>query len=59
MLNEIRETKTILYNITYMWKRKIQKLLNITRMKLIDIENKPMPISREKEGVKGNIGVGD
>ena len=63
MLREISQTekdKSIWYHL-YVESKKYNKLVNTTQKKgrLTDVENKLVVTSGEREGRRGNIGVGD
>ena len=60
MLSEISQRK-ILYVITYLWnlKNKRNKQIQQNRNRFMDIDNKLVVTSREREGGRGKIGVGD
>ena len=61
MLSEISQRKinTVWYHL-YVESKKYNKLVNIKkRSRLTDIENKLMITSGEREGGRGNIGIGD
>ena len=60
MLSEISQSK-ILYVITYLWnlENKRNKQIQQNRNRFMDIDNKLVVTSREREGGRGKIGVGD
>ena len=61
MLSEItHRERQILYNITHIWNLKKHKKTKYNKTETdTDIENKLVVTSVEKEGGRGNMGVGD